>query len=106
MRERIHRLELKEITHQFEGSESVLEDVSFTPTFGKIYVIEGQPGSGKSLLLRIMAGLVEPSKGSVIYNGLKINELSFDRAIPIRLSTAVVFENGGLLMNKNLLENM
>ena len=47
-----------------------------------------------------------PNDGQVFYNGRSIHDLSFEEFIPLRLSTAFGFEDGGLLMNKTLEENL
>jgi phospholipid/cholesterol/gamma-HCH transport system ATP-binding protein len=49
---------------------------------------------------------VTPAKGDVYYNGVALKEMSFEEFAPIRSSTSFSFDNGGLLMNKTLLENL
>src|SRR5947199_65909 len=105
-RERITRLEVKNITQNFGGAENLFNDISFDIPLGKIVVLEGGLGSGKSLLLRVIAGLFDTTKGDVIYNQKRLSDLSFEDSVPMRLSTAICFENGGLLMNKTLDENI
>jgi phospholipid/cholesterol/gamma-HCH transport system ATP-binding protein len=52
------------------GSQSVLSDVSLEIKPGEIFVIMGPSGSGKSVLLRQIAGLETPTAGTVRINGL------------------------------------
>ena len=47
------------------------------------------------MLTKILAGLVEPSEGRVLYNGQALADLSFEEFNPMRSSTAFAFENGG-----------
>lgn len=105
-RERIKKISLVSVTQSFLENEKVLDNVSFDLPLGKSVALFGSPGSGKSLALKIIAGLVEPTSGEVIYNDKNIKELTFEEFTPMRLSTAICFENGGLLMNKTLEENL
>jgi ABC-type transporter Mla maintaining outer membrane lipid asymmetry ATPase subunit MlaF len=105
-RERITSIELQDVSHGFEAGKNVLEKINFKFEFGKVIVFQGAPGTGKSLLLKVSAGLVEPNQGNVIYNQKPLKELSFEEFAPMRTSTSVCFENGGLLMNKTLSENI
>ncbi len=108
-RERIQSLQIKNVTHCYgegEGKVEILKDITFQLPLGKTIILEGDPGSGKSLLLKIMAGIVEPTVGEVIYNGRNLSNISFEEFTQTRLSTTICFENGGLINNKTLLENM
>ena len=58
--------------------KAVLNDISYTFEAGKIYGIYGINGSGKTMLLRIISGLVFPTSGSIIINGKTLHkEISF-----------------------------
>ena len=69
-------LELKSVYKSFRSADgtvrSVLEDVDFELNEGEIVGLLGQSGSGKSTMLRIMAGLIPADKGQVLYNGLPV----------------------------------
>jgi ABC-type lipoprotein export system ATPase subunit len=106
MRERIQKLKLSQISKSFDGKTQLFDDINFEFEFGKIVFLEGSLGAGKSLLLRMIAGLIEPTSGEIIYNKKSISSLSFEELVPLRLSTAFCFEDGGLLMNKTCLENL
>jgi ABC-type multidrug transport system ATPase subunit len=105
-RERILSVELKDVTHAFENSAPLLEDLSLNIPLGEAMVLEGAPGSGKSILLKILAGITAPTSGKVLYNGRSVEDMTYDEFTPIRLSTSFCFEEGGLLMNKSLRENI
>lgn len=104
-RTRIVSIELKDVSQIYDGAH-LFSHVTLKTPLGKNLVIDGPPGSGKSILLRILAGLLEPTEGEVFYNHSPLSEMSFEEFVPLRLSTSVCFENGGLLMNKTLLENL
>ena len=69
-------LELKSVYKSFRSADgttrSVLEDVDFELNEGEIVGLLGQSGSGKSTMLRIMAGLISADNGQVLYNGLPV----------------------------------
>ena len=65
-------LEIKNLTKQFEKVLAV-NDISFNVEQGKIFGIVGRNGAGKSTTFRMILNLIEPTKGSIKYNGKKIN---------------------------------
>jgi NitT/TauT family transport system ATP-binding protein len=69
-------LELKSVGKSFRSADgsarSVLENVDFTLNEGEIVALLGQSGSGKSTMLRIMAGLLSADSGEVLYHGLPV----------------------------------
>lgn len=69
-------IELKSVDKSFYSADGsarlVLQDVDFTLNEGEIVALLGQSGSGKSTMLRIMAGLIPSDKGQVLYKGLPI----------------------------------
>ena len=62
------KIELKNISKSFK-KEKVLDDISYTFNEKKIYGIVGANGSGKSVLLKVLAGLYKASSGEVLFNG-------------------------------------
>lgn len=69
-------VELKSVDKSFHSADGsarlVLQDVDFTLNEGEIVALLGQSGSGKSTMLRIMAGLIQADKGQVLYKGLPV----------------------------------
>ena len=69
-------IELKAVGKSFHSADgsarSVLEGVDFTLNDGEIVALLGQSGSGKSTMLRIMAGLIDADKGQVLYRGMPL----------------------------------
>jgi phospholipid/cholesterol/gamma-HCH transport system ATP-binding protein len=84
------------------GSQQVLSDISLSIRPGEIFTIMGPSGSGKSVLLRAIAGLERPSAGSVRINGL-------DPANPDtrdRFALALVFQAGALFNSLSVYDNL
>ena len=69
----MNTLNVENITKQMKGTR-ILERVSVSAEGGKIIGIVGDNGSGKSILFRVMAGLVHPTEGKVLYNGKTLQE--------------------------------
>ena len=89
------------------GALTALRDVSFSIAQGEVYVVMGLSGSGKSTLARILIRLLEPTSGSVLFNGEDITAYSQQQLIEFRrTSVAMVFQNYALLPHRRVLENV
>ncbi len=84
------------------GPQSVLTDVSFTVKPGEIFVIMGPSGSGKSVLLRHIAGLETPTAGTITING-EDPRLEETRN---RYAVALVFQSGALFNSLSVYDNL
>jgi phospholipid/cholesterol/gamma-HCH transport system ATP-binding protein len=84
------------------GTQTVLKDVSFTVKPGEIFVIMGPSGSGKSVLLRQIAGLDLPTAGTARINGLD----PADPATRDRFALALVFQAGALFNSLSVYDNL
>ena len=67
-------LELRNITHRFKGVEA-LSNVNFSIESGEIHALVGENGAGKSTLVNIIAGILQPTEGTIVLHGeeVKIN---------------------------------
>lgn len=92
----------------FEGAQGQLhfDNIDFEFPCNEVVLLEGAAGSGKSLLLKALAGLVRPTGGGYFINGVNVSELSFDGFLPYRLNIGYSFEHGGLISNKTVYENL
>ncbi|MBR5009285.1 MAG: ATP-binding cassette domain-containing protein, partial [Clostridia bacterium] len=68
-------LELKHITWTTEDGARILDDVSLTVPDRKLVAITGPNGGGKTTLAKVMAGIIAPDEGQVIFNGEDITRL-------------------------------
>ncbi len=83
-----------------------LQNINLSMPGGKITVIMGLSGSGKSTLIRHVNGLIEPTVGEVIYDGVDVCKMSPDELRSFRrLKTAMVFQRFALLPHRTVLEN-
>ena len=95
----MERIELIHVNKKLGGKE-VLEGVDLTLEEGKLYGIIGENGSGKTMLLRLLAGLIHPDDGEVHYGGKKVKKLT--QVVNIGLS----IENIGLYDDMTVYQNM
>ena len=95
-------IDVKHISKSFKKAEHqdllVLDDINFELKEGEIIALLGKSGSGKSTLLRIIAGLVNPSKGEVWYRGKLVRA-------PVS-GVSMVFQNFALLPWLTVLQNV
>lgn len=103
---RIERIRLEKIYFGFEGRGWVFEDLTFEPPKNPLVWLKGAPGSGKSSLLKILAGLITPQSGRYLINDTDVLEMSFKEFLPYRFATGYSFDSGGLLSNRSLYENL
>jgi ATP-binding cassette subfamily B protein RaxB len=70
------RIELRNVSFQYAETEPfVLEDISFTIEAGEFVTITGPSGGGKTTLVKIMLGLLEPTRGEVLIDGLPLSTI-------------------------------
>ena len=96
---------VKDLTMAF-GHFVLMKDLNFTVKHGDIFIIMGGSGSGKSTLLRHMLGLIEPSRGEVLYG-----DFNFTRAEPLEREEmlrkfGVLYQGGALWSSMTLAENV
>lgn len=102
----ISKIEIKELTHKLDDGQIVFNKVNVVLPTNEIVFLEGGAGGGRSMLLKMLAGLIMPTQGSVLINGLELSELSFEEFLPTRLKIGYSFEYGGLLNNRTIRENL
>ena len=89
------------------GVTVAINDVSFQVERGKIFVLIGLSGSGKSTVVRCLNLLQKPTSGDVLFEGKSI--LSFDKKELLeyrRRKVSMVFQSFGLMSHRNVLENV
>ena len=88
------------------GEKVVLNDVSGVFHQGKTNLIIGASGTGKSVLLKSMVGLIPPDSGHVVYDGRDFTNASLELKQEIRREIGMLFQGGALFDSKNVEENV
>ncbi|NUO81044.1 ABC transporter ATP-binding protein [candidate division KSB1 bacterium] len=103
-------LEVRELTRTYRSGDrtlTVLKEVTFAIPTGSTCAIVGPSGSGKTTLLGLCAGLDRASSGSVILNGVALDNLSEDERARVRNeSVGFVFQNFQLIPTLTAVENV
>ena len=84
----------------------ILERVSFTLERGRMRIILGASGAGKSTILRIVLGLLKPDGGRVFIKGRRVDQLSESELMAVRADLGMVFQEGGLFDSLTVRENV
>jgi phospholipid/cholesterol/gamma-HCH transport system ATP-binding protein len=88
------------------GKQDVLKDISFIFEKGKTNLIIGKSGAGKTVLLKILVGLLTPTKGAVWYDDIDICCLSRDQLREIRMKIGMLFQGNALFDSMTVEENI
>ncbi|UNZ17691.1 glycine betaine/L-proline ABC transporter ATP-binding protein [Streptomyces sp. 891-h] len=99
----LSQTELREKT----GCTAAVRDVSFDVHKGEVFVVMGLSGSGKSTLVRCLTRLIEPTAGTLEFNGEDVISMGKDALRELRRHRAsMVFQNFGLLPHRSVLDNV
>ncbi|AEA34530.1 ABC transporter ATP-binding protein [Hippea maritima] len=88
------------------GKQKVLDDLNLTIEEGKITVIIGKSGAGKSVLLKHLIGLLKPDSGKIIFQDKDITRVSDKELKNIRLNFGVLFQDAALFDSLTVFENV
>lgn len=88
------------------GSQTIWQDVTLTLPAGEVSVLLGPSGTGKSVFLKSLIGLLRPERGSIVINGTDILRCSSKELYEIRKLFGVLFQDGALFGSMNLFDNV
>ncbi|WP_354698937.1 ABC transporter ATP-binding protein [Paraconexibacter sp. AEG42_29] len=92
--------------HKAFGSSSVLKGVDLRIPEGVISVILGPSGTGKSVLLQHILGLMSPDAGEVLVRGAPLSRMSRSELLGLRREIGVMFQDGALFSAMNVYDNV
>ena len=98
-------VKIEHLTKRF-GKQLIWGDVTLTLPAGEICVMLGPSGTGKSVLLKSLIGLIKPDEGSVIIEGTDIVSCSEKDLYEIRKLFGVLFQDGAMFGSMNLFDNV
>ncbi|MCB1049542.1 MAG: ABC transporter ATP-binding protein [Acidobacteria bacterium] len=97
--------ELRNVSKSF-GSKQVLSDIDLEITRGETTVVLGGSGAGKSVLLKLLIGLIQPDTGEILFEGQDIGHLKESQYYAVRKRVSYLFQGGALFDSMNVLQNL
>jgi phosphonate transport system ATP-binding protein len=99
-------LRIESLTKIYEGGVLALDDVSFDVPDGQFVAVIGLSGSGKSTLLRCINRLIEPTEGTVTWNGVDVTAANQEELRRIRRRIGMVFQHFNLVRRSKVITNV
>ncbi len=98
-------IEVRNLTKSF-GDKVVLDNINVTFETGKTNLIIGQSGSGKTVLMKNLVGLLQPTSGEVLYDDRDFTRMSKKEKVLMRREMEMIFQSAALFDSLNVLENV
>lgn len=98
-------IQWKQIYKSF-GKKKILADLSLNVKKGETLTIMGGSGSGKSVMLKLLLGLIMPDKGSVVFEGAAVDDMDESELINMRKQIGMLFQSGALFDSISVGENV
>ncbi|OOY86040.1 ABC transporter ATP-binding protein, partial [Solemya velum gill symbiont] len=92
--------------HFSRGDRAIFNGVDLDIPRGKITAIMGPSGTGKTTLLKLIAGQLVPDQGEITVDGQRIDQLSTKELYALRTRMGMLFQSGALLTDLNVYENV
>ena len=84
------KLEIKNLSFSYDGSNKVIDDISFSVEKGTFVSVLGHNGSGKSTLAKLIVGLLEKESGQIFFNDVEIDDKNLR---DLQAKTSLIFQN-------------
>ena len=98
-------IEVKDVTKSFDG-RTILHDINATFETGKVNLIIGQSGSGKTVLMKSLVGLITPEEGEILFDGRDMITMSADERKNLRKEIGMLFQGSALFDSETVLGNV
>ena len=98
-------IEFKQVFKSF-GQKDVLKDTSLSVKEGETITILGGSGTGKSVFLKLLLGVMKPDEGEIFYRGENIVEMNEQRLTEMRKKIGMLFQGAALLDSLSVRENV
>ena len=98
-------IKVEEISKSFDGVE-ILKEISTVFDKGKTNLIIGQSGSGKTVLMKCLLGLIEVEKGNIYFDNEKFDKENISALAHLRKEVGTVFQGSALFDSMTVLENI
>ncbi len=98
-------IQAEHVSKWFDGQQ-ILFDINATFDTGKTNLIIGQSGSGKTVFMKCLIGLLRPEEGSISYDGRLIRNMSKEERRQLRMEIGMLFQGSALFDNETVLGNV
>ena len=98
-------IEVKDVSKTF-GDKQVLFDINATFYTGKTNLIIGQSGSGKTVLMKSLVGLIRPEEGEILFDGRNMLNMTSDQRKNLRREIGMLFQGSALFDSETVLGNV
>lgn len=98
-------IEIKDLKKSFDG-RTVLYGINSTFETGKTNLIIGQSGSGKTVLLKCLVGLLKPDSGEILYDGRNVLQMNSNQIKDLRQEIGMLFQGSALFDSETVLGNV
>ena len=98
-------IEVKHLYKSFEDKD-VLKDINTVFEDGKTNLIIGRSGSGKTVLMKNLVGLLIPTKGEILYDGRNFVNMSKHEKVMMRREMGMIFQSAALFDSMTVMENV
>ncbi|MFW6415464.1 MAG: ABC transporter ATP-binding protein, partial [Thermodesulfobacteriota bacterium] len=98
-------IQFKNVSKQF-GDKLVLDSMDLSIYPGEVTSLVGMSGSGKSVTLKLIIGLLKPDKGDILFQGKPLQEMSSGEKREMKLLVNFMFQNNALFDSMNIFENV
>ncbi len=98
-------IKAENISKWFDG-QRILYDINATFETGKTNLIIGQSGSGKTVFMKCLIGLLQPEEGQILYDGRAIRNMNNDERRQLRTEIGMLFQGSALFDNETVLGNV
>ena len=98
-------IEVKNISKSFDG-KNILHDINATFYTGKTNLIIGQSGSGKTVLMKSIVGLIRPESGEILYDGRDFLKMTTSQMKSLRKEIGMLFQGSALFDSETVLGNV
>src|SRR5690554_729978 len=98
-------IRIERLSKSFDG-KPVLRDVDLEILEGETFAIIGRSGSGKSVLMKHVIGLLQPDAGRVLVDGVNLHAIPYGRLREVRQQFGVLFQGGALFDSMSAFDNV
>lgn len=99
-------IRFEQVSKTYLGGFTALKNLSFSISKGEMIFIAGHSGAGKSTILKLISGIVKPTKGKVWLNNQDLGRLNDNQLGYLRQHIGIVFQDHKLLFDRNVLQNV